>query len=160
MKTISARPRREAVQQILRALKENEVVLMVADELKTSGPEVEFFGRRLPVPRGPVTLAMRSGAAVLPMFMTRDEKNRLTLRISPELDLRQTGALQEDVTANVAMFSSHLEKMVHRYPDQWNWLGIRENIRLPREKMRRLRRRALLAASQDESPPAEPRPPL
>ena len=160
MKTISARPRRVAVQQILKALKGNEVVLMVADELKTSGPEVEFFGRRFPVPRGPVTLAMRSGAALLPMFMTRDQQNRLTLQISPELDLRQTGALQEDVTANLALFSSHLEKMVRRYPDQWNWLGIRENIRLPREKVRRLRRKALITASQENPPPAEPRPPL
>ncbi len=73
IKTISARPRRQAVREILKALKENEVVLMVTDELKTSGPEVEFFGRRFPVPRGPVTLAMRSGASLLPMFMTRDE---------------------------------------------------------------------------------------
>jgi KDO2-lipid IV(A) lauroyltransferase len=160
MKTISARPRRVAVRQILKALKENEVVLMVADELKTSGPEVEFFGQRLPVPRGPVTLAMRSGAAILPMFMTRDQENRLTLRISPELDLRQTGALQEDVMANVAMFSSHLEKMVRRYPDQWNWLGIRENIRLPREKVRRLKRKERLTAARENPTPADPRPPL
>jgi len=82
MKTISARPCRQAVQQILKALEENEVVLMVADELKTSGPEVEFFGRRFPVLRGPVTFAMRSGASLLPMFMTRDQENRLTLQIS------------------------------------------------------------------------------
>ncbi len=160
IKTISARPRRQAVQQILRALKKNEVVLMVADELKTSGPEVEFFGRRFPVPRGPVTLAMRSGASLLPMFMTRDQENHLNLQIGPEFDLRQTGALQEDVTANVALFSSHLEKMVRRYPDQWNWLGIRENIRIPRQKVARLKRRARVTTSQEDLPPADPRPPL
>ena len=160
IKSISARPRRQAVQEILKALKENEVVLMVTDELKTSGPEVEFFGRRFPVPRGPVTLAMRSGASLLPMYMTRDQENRLTLRISPEFDLRQTGALQEDVTANVTMISRHLEKMVRRYPDQWNWLGIRENIRKPRQKVARLKRRARVTTSQDDLPPADPRPPL
>jgi len=160
IKTISARPRRQAVQEILKALKENEVVLMVADELKTSGPEVEIFGRRFPVPRGPVTLAMRSGASLLPMFMTRDQENHLTLQISPEFDLQQTGALQEDVTANVTLFSRHLEKMIRRYPDQWNWLGIRENIRKPRQKVARLRRREQVTASQKELPPADPRPPL
>jgi len=133
MKTISARPRSQAVQQILKALKKNEVVLMVADELKTSGPEVEFFGRRFPVLRSPVNLAMRSGASLLPMFMTRDQENHLNLQIGPEFDPLQTGALQEDVTAYVALFSRHLEKMVRRYPDQWNWLGIRENIRKPRQ---------------------------
>ncbi len=131
MKTISARPRRQAVQQILKALKKNEVVLMVADELKTSGPDVEFFGRRFPVLRSPVNLAMGSGASLLPMFMTRDQENRLTLQINPEFDFRQTGALQEDVTVNVALFSSHLEKMVRRYTDQWNWL---EELLVPRRK--------------------------
>ncbi len=133
---------------------------MVADELKTSGPEVEFFGRRFPVLRSPVNLAMRSGASLLPMFMTRDQENRLTLQINPEFDLRQTEALQEDVTANVALFSSHLEKMVRRYTDQWNWLGIRENIRRPRQMVARLRRKALISASQEDLPPADPRPPL
>ncbi len=160
IKTISARPRRQAVQEVLRALKANEVVLMIADELKTSGPEVEIFGQRFPVPRGPVTLAMRAGASLLPMFMTRDQENRLTLQISPEFQLQQTGALREDVTANVTLFSGHLEKMVRQYPDQWNWLGIRENIREPREKVARLRRRALVNTSQDESPSPESKPPL
>ncbi len=160
IKTISARPRRQAVQEILRALKANEVVLMVADELKTSGPEVEIFGRRFPVPRGPVTLAMRAGASLLPMFMTRDPDNKLTLKISPEFQLQQTGALQADVTANVTLFTTHLEKMVRQYPDQWNWLGIRENIRKPREKVARLGRRLNVNVSQDEPPSADSRPPL
>lgn len=133
---------------------------MVADELKTSGPEVEIFGRRFPVPRGPVTLAMRAGASLLPMFMTRDQDNRLTLKISPEFQLQQTGALQEDVTANVSLFTSYLEKMVRQYPDQWNWLGIRENIRMPREKVARLTRKSRIIAAQEEPSSAEPRPPL
>jgi len=147
MKTISARPRRQVVQEILKALKKNEVVLMFADELKTSGPEVEFFGRRFPVLHGPVNLAIRSGASLLPMFMTRDQENRLTLQINPEFDLRQTGALQEDVTANAALFSSHLEKMVRRYTDQWNWLGIRENIRRPRQMVTRLKGKVAVTVS-------------
>jgi len=37
MKTISARPRRQAIQQILKALKKNEVVLMVLVFVKISG---------------------------------------------------------------------------------------------------------------------------
>ena len=53
------------------------------------------------------------------MCVTRDAKDRPTLRISPEIDLVKTGDLQEDVTANLALFSRHLEDMIQRYPDQW-----------------------------------------
>jgi hypothetical protein len=53
------------------------------------------------------------------MCVTRDAEDRLTLHISPEIDLVRTGDLQEDVAANLALFTRHLEDMVRRYPDQW-----------------------------------------
>ncbi|MBI4489584.1 MAG: lysophospholipid acyltransferase family protein [Deltaproteobacteria bacterium] len=135
VKTISAKPRREAARQILRALRKNEIVLLIADEFKSGGVEVEFLGRTAPAPRGPVTLALRTGAAVIPMFATRDEKDQLTLRIGQEIDLIRTGDLQEDVTANVVLFTRQLEAMVRRYPEQWNWLGFHRNGRRPRSQM-------------------------
>ena len=137
-KTISARPRREAARQILKALRKNEIVLMIADEFKSGGVEVEFLGRTAPAPRGPVTLAMRSGAAVVPMFVARDGQGRLTLHVWPELDLTKTGDLQEDVVSNVALFARQLEAMVRRHPDQWNWLGFHRNGRTSRAQMANL----------------------
>ncbi len=80
---------------------------------------MQFLGSAVYVRRGPVTLALRAGAAVVPMYVTRDGEDRLTLRISPEIDVVKTGDLQEDVAANLALFTRHLEDMVRRYPDQW-----------------------------------------
>lgn len=134
-KTISARPRREAARQILKALRKNEIVLMIADEFKSGEVEVEFLGRMVPAPRGPATLAMRSGAAVVPLFVARDGLGRLTLHIWPEIDLIRTGKLQEDVASNVALFTRQLEAMVRRHPDQWNWLGFHRNGRTSRAQM-------------------------
>ena len=133
--TISAKPRREAARQILRALRKNEVVLLIADEFKSGGVEVEFLGRTAPAPRGPATLALRTGAAVIPMFSTRDTKDHLILRIGQEIDLIRTGDLQEDVRANVTLFTRHLEAVVRRYPEQWNWLGFHRDGRRPRSEM-------------------------
>ncbi len=160
IKTISARPRRRTAQQILKALRANEIVLLIADELKSTGAEVEFFGRLFPFPRGPVTLAIRAQAPLLPMFMIRDPQNRLTLQIGSELDLIQTGDLQEDVTANVALFSRHLETMVRRYPDQWNWLGLPKEVKKPRKTIKRTKSQSSLTRSKDVFPPTVPRPPL
>ena len=136
IKTISAKPRREAARQILKALRRNEIVLLIADEFKSGGVEVEFLGRAVPAPRGPVTLALRTGAAIVPMFVTRDPEDRLTLYIGPEIDLIKTGELQEDVISNVTLSTRYLEETVRRYPDQWNWLGFHRNGRRPKSQLR------------------------
>ena len=119
VKTISAKPRRQAARQILDALRRNEVVLVLPDVFKSGRVNAQFLGSAVYVRRGPVTLALRAGAAVVPMYVTRDAEDRLTLRISPEIDVVKTGDLQEDVAANLALFIRHLEGMVRRYPDQW-----------------------------------------
>jgi KDO2-lipid IV(A) lauroyltransferase len=69
--TISAKPRREAVRGILKALRNNRIVLVIADEFKSGDQLVDFFGMKMPAPRGPATLALRTGAMTLPMFATR-----------------------------------------------------------------------------------------
>ena len=134
MQTISARPRRETARRILKALRKNEVVLLIADEFKSGGVEVTFLGHSARAPRGPATLALRTGAAVVPMFMVRDGEDRLTLHIQPELELAATGDMEKDVGASVALISSSLEEAILRYPDQWSWLGFRENGKTPARK--------------------------
>ena len=44
--TISAKPRREAVRGILKALRENRIVLIIADEFKSGDVMVDFFGMK------------------------------------------------------------------------------------------------------------------
>ncbi|HET8563749.1 MAG TPA: lysophospholipid acyltransferase family protein, partial [Candidatus Binatia bacterium] len=135
-KTIPAKPRREAVRGILRALRENGIVLMIADEFKSGGIMVDFLGQKSPAPRGPATLALRTGAATLPMFATRRADGSLLLSIGPEIELIQTPELEDSVAANTALFTRHLEDMIRRYPDQWNWLGFPRDGRLPRSEMK------------------------
>jgi KDO2-lipid IV(A) lauroyltransferase len=119
VKTISAKPRTQAARQILGALRRNEVVCVLPDVFKSGKVNTQFLGSAVYIRRGPVTLALRAGAAVVPTCVTRDAEDRLTLRISPEIDLVKTGDMQEDVAANLALFVRHLEDMVRRYPDQW-----------------------------------------
>jgi KDO2-lipid IV(A) lauroyltransferase len=123
--TISAKPRREAARGILRALRANHIVLVIADEFKSGGVPVDFFGVSSLAPRGPATLALRTRAAVVPIYVTRDNADRLTLHVDPEIELIQTGDLESDVAANTVVFTRHLEAIIRRYPDQWNWLGFK-----------------------------------
>ncbi len=127
---IPARPRRESVSRAIDALRHNEIVLLIPDELKSHGVEVEFLGRRVPAPRGPITIAQRTGAAVLPVFMIRDRQDRLTLHVEPEIRFVRTGDRKADLSTNARLFVQKIEDMVRRHPDQWSWMGLRS----PRER--------------------------
>ena len=125
VRTIPARPSRESVAQVIKALRRNEIVLIIPDEFKTTGVEVSFLGRRVPVPKGPITIAQRTGATVLPVFMVRDAHDRLTLHVEPEVQFVQTDDREADLRANAHLFVQEIEKMVRRHPEQWSWMGFR-----------------------------------
>lgn len=122
--TIPAKPRREAVRGLLKALRENRIVLVIADEFKSGDVMVEFFGIQLPAPRGPATLALRTGAVTLPMFATREADDSLLLSVGAPIASVEREDLEASVVATTAVYTSHLEAAIRRYPDQWNWLGL------------------------------------
>ena len=134
IRTISAKPRKEAVRGILKSLRENRVVLVIADEFKSGEVTVDFMGQTPPAPRGPATLALRTGAVTLPMFAARRPDGSLRLLIEPEIEPMRLAGLEESVVATTALFTRHLEGAIRRYPDQWNWLGFPRNHRVARSE--------------------------
>lgn len=125
-KTISARPRREASQELLQVLRRNQVAIVIADEFRSGkGIYVPFFGRTVLARRGPATLALRSGAAVVPIYMIRDSQGRLTLVIEPEMEMVRASGTKTEVKENILRITQWLERVVRSYPDQWNWMNIR-----------------------------------
>ncbi len=124
-RVIPSRPKRAAVRQILGALKRNEIVFILGDNLKRGKVETVLFGQRVPSPRGPVSLALRSGAAVVPLYLIRNYQGGLELVIEPEIPTRRNAGLGADITENTRHIVGYLEKLIRRYPDQWNWLTVR-----------------------------------
>jgi len=134
IRTISAKPRKEAVRGILKSLRENRVVLVIADEFKSGDVTVDFMGQQSPAPRGPATLALRTGAVTLPMFMTWRPDGSLCLLIEPEISPVRLEDLEKSVAATTALFTRQLESAIRRYPEQWNWLGFPRGSRIPRSE--------------------------
>jgi Kdo2-lipid IVA lauroyltransferase/acyltransferase len=133
--TISAKPRREAVRGIVQALRENRIVLVIADEFKSGEITVEFMGLNLPAPRGPATLALRTGAVTLPMFATRRPDGSIVLAIGRPIEAVHRESLEETITATTALYTRHLEDVIRRYPDQWSWLGFPRKRRVVGSEM-------------------------
>ena len=146
--TIPAKPRREAVRGLLKALRENRIVLVIADEFKSGDVMVDFFGMQLPAPRGPATLALRTGAVTLPMFAIRERDDSLLLTVGAPIAAVEREDLEASVVATTGVYTSHLEAAIRRYPDQWNWLGLpNRNGKPSRAEMSRLIKEARKAAA-------------
>jgi lauroyl/myristoyl acyltransferase len=126
---------------------------VVADEFKSVGVTVDFMGQRSAAPRGPATLALRTGAVTLPVFAIRQPDHSLVLSVGPEIEPIQKDDLEESVAATTALFTRHLEAMIRRYPDQWNWIGFPREKRVPR-KARTPRAAAAERANETERPSA------
>jgi KDO2-lipid IV(A) lauroyltransferase len=122
---IPSRPKRSAVKRTLDALKKNEIVFILGDNLKKGKVQTLLFGQRVPSPRGPVSLALRSGAAVVPLYLIRNYQGGLHLVIEPEILMTRNENLSEDITYNTHQIVRYLEGLIRRYPDQWNWLTVR-----------------------------------
>ena len=124
-KTIHARPRQQASRELVQVLRRNEVAIVIADEYRSGrGIYVPFFGRTVIARRGPATLALRTGAAVVPSYLVRDPSGELRLIIEPEIELSRTGDIKTDVMENTLRFTQWVERTVRSYPNQWNWMTV------------------------------------
>jgi KDO2-lipid IV(A) lauroyltransferase len=88
--------------------------------------EVDFLGRRALFSAGAMEIAIRTGCAVLPTFMLRDEKGTNTLLIEPPLLMGRDGDPADFVRSALQRFVEELEKFVLKYPGHYlNYLSLR-----------------------------------
>jgi len=102
------------------ALRAGELVAFQGDrDPDRKGVRVEFFGRRAYFPTGPVILAMKTGAPLVPAFTIMGEDGLYYPVAEPEVELANTGDFEKDVEENVSKVAKIIEKYVRKYPGQW-----------------------------------------
>lgn len=127
--------RRNAARAILAELKQDNAVGILSDQNVLEGDGnvfVDFFGVPASTTAGPARLALRTGAAVVPVFVLWDEaRGKYRLRFDPALELIRTGEDERDVVENTARFARVIEGVIRRHPDQWLWIHRRWSTRPP-----------------------------
>lgn len=109
----------KAVRELLRALHRGEVAAVVADrDPQGRGVEVTYFGEKARLPAGPVELAMRTGAPLVPTFGLRLPGRRYRIIVEPPLELETEGPEHELVARNVQKLAAVLERHIRAYPEQ------------------------------------------
>lgn len=123
---IPALPAHRAVKESLRWLRENKILYLQQDRnfFEDKGAIwVDFFGQPAATAPGTVTLAKRSGATLLPMFIIRKKGNEgYTIVIEPPVELELTGDKEKDILINTQKFTDIIEDYVRKYPSQYFWI--------------------------------------
>jgi KDO2-lipid IV(A) lauroyltransferase len=106
--------------EILRHLRNNGVVAMIGDKnFFGRGLPTTFFGKEVIFPLGPVLMAMKSGAALIPAFVLKQSDGRYFGVLEEALPLLLKGEQEEITKKNVDMTARIFEEYIRRYPDQW-----------------------------------------
>lgn len=106
---------------VLKALRNNELVGLLSDrDIGGGGIDVEFFGERTTLPGGPITMALRTGAPVVPTAVYFTEGGGHHGVVRPPLDLTRQGSLREDVGRLTQVLAHELEALIRAAPEQWH----------------------------------------
>lgn len=112
-----------AAGEVAAALKRNDVVCLLCDrDIQGTGVDVEFFGEVTTIPAGPATLALRTGAPLLPtaVYFTDRTDGHLGVVRPPVAADRSAGRLRGDVGRVSQALVVELEHLIRRAPHQWH----------------------------------------
>jgi len=126
IKTIYNQPRKACVDNSIHSLRNNEVVFIPIDQnFGTGGVFVDFFGRKAATARGPIILARRTKATILPCFILRQEDDTHKIIFEPALNLEEGRSNQETVIINIQRLTNIIESYIRQYPAEWGWIHRR-----------------------------------
>jgi len=126
-----------AARAVLKVLAEGGTVGILSDHnaILEESVFVDFFGIPASTTSGLARIALRTGAAVVPGFLSWDETGRkYRLRFEPAVTIARTGDEEADVIENTARFTHAIEDYIRAHPGQWLWVHKRWKTRPPGEK--------------------------
>lgn len=109
-----------ALRQLVVQLGENALVSIAALETALRTVQVPFLETSIRLARGPVALAHRSGAPLLPVFTLRTGVDRFRTVVLPPLTVADA-----DGVAPFEQYARALEERVRAFPGQWvGWRSL------------------------------------
>ncbi|RKY17060.1 MAG: hypothetical protein DRP63_04370 [Planctomycetota bacterium] len=130
----------EGIKPVLVALRRGDTIGMLVDQdiKSVAGVYVRFFGKEAYTPSAPSALSVATGAPILPAAIIRLAPNKH--RIIFEEPIFPPAKVSDKVTARLHLtqkWTSALERIIRRYPQQWVWFHKRwktrpENLPAPR----------------------------
>jgi Lauroyl/myristoyl acyltransferase len=112
--------------KLIEVLKKGEcLILMIDQDTKVKSVFVDFMGKLAYTPLGASRLALETGAAIVPMAMTRKPDDNYCFMIYSELPVVNTGNIPNDLLENTRRQTQMMEEIIRAYPTQWVWMHRR-----------------------------------
>ncbi|HXT62871.1 MAG TPA: lysophospholipid acyltransferase family protein [Pyrinomonadaceae bacterium] len=109
-------------------------ILVDLNTLDREAVFVDFFGVKAATTFLVAKLALRTGAAVLPVFAPwDDERKKFRVQVGEPLMFERTADESENIIRLTQTMTTKVEDCVRHYPDQWLWIHRRWKTRPPGE---------------------------
>lgn len=119
------------IRSLEKVIASNGAVALLCDrDLRGRGVRVVFFGEETTMPAGPVRLALRSGAPLLPVAVYFKPGSGHRIVVRPPLEVRD-GETEDALRRGAQKVAEALEELIIQAPEQWhllqpNWPSDRE----------------------------------
>jgi Kdo2-lipid IVA lauroyltransferase/acyltransferase len=119
-------PRRSSY-DILRALKNKEIVIFVLDQYTgpPNGIPTKFFGLDTGTAMGPALFAQRSHCVVLTAHAYRKKFGEHVIVVGEPIDFYKKENSEQTIAFNTQNYNSYIEKIILAHPEQWMWVHRR-----------------------------------
>ncbi|MHB9131049.1 MAG: lysophospholipid acyltransferase family protein [Armatimonadota bacterium] len=106
----------------VRALRHNRILAILSDQHDYEGIFVDFFGVPAKTSVGPASIALLTGATLVPFFAFRMEDDTICGRLFPPFLVESTGEKEADIRRVTEQITQILEEHIREAPEQWLWL--------------------------------------
>jgi phosphatidylinositol dimannoside acyltransferase len=115
----------ETLRGVMRALRAGRLACLVCDrDLTGGGVEIRLFGAPATMPGGPASIALKTGAALLPCAVYHDPRpGHWRAVVHPPLTPEPSGDTRKDVLALTQRLADEFEGLIADAPEQWHVLS-------------------------------------
>jgi KDO2-lipid IV(A) lauroyltransferase len=122
--------KRHALTSMLRVLRQGGGVAIVIDQdARREGVFVPFFGHPASTTPTLALLALRTGAAVVPVFSVPEPDGSYRVIYEAEVPVDRSDDRDRDVVRLTARCTAIIERWVRQYPELWLWMHRRWKTR-------------------------------
>jgi KDO2-lipid IV(A) lauroyltransferase len=111
------------------------MIILIDQDTKVKSRFINFLGYPCATPIGATLMALKTGAAVVPMFLHQRADYKIEINCYPEIEMTITGDDEIDLLVNTQKLSDSTEREVRKYPEQWVWMHERWKTK-PGEEIR------------------------
>lgn len=112
----------EVIRALEKVIGRNGVVALLSDrDLKRRGVPVQFFGEETTLPAGPASLALRTGAPILPVATYFTPSGHHVV-VGPPIPIPEVGDRSQRIREITQRIAEEFERLIRVAPEQWHLL--------------------------------------